>query len=135
MNICSCWTFLLKGDHSFSKSEIFFWKPDIYYPLIRTRMYAYQGERNVSFSENFSYVLNKWSQVVLKVLMNVSLIVNLFQCRWFLFVPSENIKKLLFLWMFSGGIERDHCNGLLVQLGILIKNMMQYSLVFNLAMM
>ena len=67
--------------------------------------------------------------------MNVSLIVNLFQCRWFLFVPSENIRKLLFLWMFSGGIERDHCNGLLVQLGILIKNMVQYSLVFNLAMM
>ena len=27
----------------------FFWKPKIYYPLIRTGMYVYPGVRNVSF--------------------------------------------------------------------------------------
>ena len=31
-----------------------------YYPLIRTRMCAYQKVRNVSFSKNFVYVLNGW---------------------------------------------------------------------------
>ena len=31
-------------------------------PLIRTRTCAYQGVRNVSFTENFAYyVLNEWS--------------------------------------------------------------------------
>ena len=29
-------------------------------PLIRTRTCAYQGARNISFSENFAYVLNGW---------------------------------------------------------------------------
>ena len=29
-------------------------------PLIRTRTCAYQGVRNVNFSENFAYVLNEW---------------------------------------------------------------------------
>ena len=29
-----------------------------YNPLIRTRTCAYQGVKNVSFSENFAYVLN-----------------------------------------------------------------------------
>ena len=29
-------------------------------PLIRTPMCAYQRVRNVSFSENFAYVLNEW---------------------------------------------------------------------------
>ena len=29
-------------------------------PLIRTRTCAYQGDKNVSFSENFAYVLNGW---------------------------------------------------------------------------
>ena len=28
--------------------------------MIRTRMCVYQGVRNVSFSENFAYVLNGW---------------------------------------------------------------------------
>ena len=35
-----------------------FRKTNISNPLIRTRTCAYQGVRNVSFSENFAYVLN-----------------------------------------------------------------------------
>ena len=35
-----------------------FRKANISNPLIRTRTRAYQGVRNVSFSENFAYVLN-----------------------------------------------------------------------------
>ena len=36
-----------------------FRKTNISNPLIRTRTCAYQGVRNVSFSENFTYVLNR----------------------------------------------------------------------------
>ena len=35
-----------------------FRETNISYPLIRTRMHAYQEVRNVSFSETFAYVLN-----------------------------------------------------------------------------
>ena len=35
-------------------------KTNISKALIRTRTRAYQGVRNVSFSENFAYVLNGW---------------------------------------------------------------------------
>ena len=35
-----------------------FRKTNVSNPLIRTRTCAYQGVRNVSFSENFAYVLN-----------------------------------------------------------------------------
>ena len=35
-------------------------KTNISNPLILTRTCAYQGVRNVSFSENFAYVLNGW---------------------------------------------------------------------------
>ena len=37
-------------------------KSNIPNPLIRTRTCAYQGVRNVSFSENLAYVLNGWPQ-------------------------------------------------------------------------
>ena len=30
---------------------------------------AYQGVRNVSFSEKFSYVLNEWSQIIFDLLL------------------------------------------------------------------
>ena len=30
-------------------------------PLIRKRMCAYQGVKNVSFLENFAYILTEWS--------------------------------------------------------------------------
>ena len=36
-----------------------FRKSNISYPLIRTRGYAYQGVRNVSFSEEFACILNE----------------------------------------------------------------------------
>ena len=34
---------------------------NIFYPLIRTRTCAYQGVKNISFSEKFAYVINEWS--------------------------------------------------------------------------
>ena len=37
-----------------------FRKTNISNPLTRTRTHAYHGIRNVSFSENFAYVLNGW---------------------------------------------------------------------------
>ena len=37
-----------------------FRKTDISNPLIRTRTCAYQGVKNVSFSEDFAYLLNGW---------------------------------------------------------------------------
>ena len=37
-----------------------FRKTNISNPLIRTHTCAYQGIRNVSFLENFAYVLNGW---------------------------------------------------------------------------
>ena len=40
----------------------------ISYPLIRARMRAYQGVRNVSFSENFASVLNEWSLIQIQIL-------------------------------------------------------------------
>ena len=40
-----------------------FWKINISYYLICTRTIAYQGVRNVNFSKNVWYVLNKWSQI------------------------------------------------------------------------
>ena len=64
--------FLLKLDfahfngHFHSGSSIkhkrkIFRKTNISNPLIRIRTCAYQGVRNVSFSENFAYLLNGWS--------------------------------------------------------------------------
>ena len=34
-------------------------KTNISYLLVCTRMFAYEGVRNVSFSENFAYILNE----------------------------------------------------------------------------
>ena len=53
---------LLEGGHSLSTYAKFSEKLT-FNPLIRTR--SCQGVRNVSFSENFAYVLNGWSQVLL----------------------------------------------------------------------
>ena len=39
-----------------------FQKTNISYPLIRICTCAYQRVRNVSFSENFAYVLHEWSR-------------------------------------------------------------------------
>ena len=38
-----------------------FRETNISYCLIRTGTSAYQGIRNVSFSENFAYVINQWT--------------------------------------------------------------------------
>ena len=43
-----------KTGASRKKARQIFWKTNISYPLIRTRMCAYQGVRNVHFSENFA---------------------------------------------------------------------------------
>ena len=52
------WIFLL--DVNIVRAQIL-WKTNISDLLIRTSAGAYQGVRNVSFSENFAYVLNGWS--------------------------------------------------------------------------
>ena len=49
----------VKG-YSFSTYAKIFRKTNISYPLIWTRGCTYKGVRNVSFSENVVYVLNKW---------------------------------------------------------------------------
>ena len=46
-------------DHSFSTYEKFSGKLT-FLPLWYAPMCAYQGVRNVNFSENFAYVLNEW---------------------------------------------------------------------------
>ena len=53
----------MTGDHLFSTFAKFSDKTNISYPLIRTRTCAYQGVKNVSFSENFANVLNGRSRV------------------------------------------------------------------------
>ena len=52
-------------------------KTNISYLLVCTRMFAYEGVRNVSFSENFAYILNEWSPHRLSVVRNLSF----FACR------------------------------------------------------
>ena len=46
--------------HPLSPYAKFSEKTNIYNSLIRTRTCAYPGVRDVSFSENFAYVLNGW---------------------------------------------------------------------------
>ena len=48
-----------RWDHSFSTYAKFSEEHNISYPLIRIHACAYQGERNVSFTENLAYVLNE----------------------------------------------------------------------------
>ena len=50
-----------------------FRKTNISNPLIRTRTCAYQGVRNVSFLENFAYVLNGWLLNTYKTLWLITL--------------------------------------------------------------
>ena len=51
---------LARRGHPLSTYAKFSEKTDISNTLIRTRTCAYQGVRNVSFSENVAYVLNGW---------------------------------------------------------------------------
>ena len=48
-------------DHPFKYVRTIFCKTKIFNPLLRTHMCAYQEVRNVSFSENFAYILNGWT--------------------------------------------------------------------------
>ena len=48
---------ILIWDHSLRTYKMFR-KSNISYPLIRTRTFACQGIKNLSFSEDFVYVLN-----------------------------------------------------------------------------
>ena len=43
------------------RTQNFLKKTNFSYPVIRTRAFAYKGLRNISFLENFTYVLNGWS--------------------------------------------------------------------------
>ena len=52
---------LSAGDHLFSLFTKLSEKLTILTPL-RTRTWAYQGEKNVSLSENFANALNEWSR-------------------------------------------------------------------------
>ena len=54
---------LRKGRHQYSTCAKISLKTNISWPLIRRNTCAYQGVRNVSFSEKFVYILNGWSQV------------------------------------------------------------------------
>ena len=36
-------------------------------------MFAYQGIRNVNFSENFAYVIDKWSLAILMKVLNLNI--------------------------------------------------------------
>ena len=58
---------MLMANYSRKRSSIkyggkIFRKTNISNSLISTRTCAYQGVRNVSFSEDFAYVLNGWIQ-------------------------------------------------------------------------
>ena len=58
---CLWWNFFLwKQGSSIKYVRKIFRKTNISNFLIRTRTCAYQGVRNVSFSENFTYALNGW---------------------------------------------------------------------------
>ena len=58
----TCLTILLVNMRSSIKYvRKIFRKTNISYPLIRTRRCAYQGVGNVSYSENFAYVLHEWA--------------------------------------------------------------------------
>ena len=61
LNGCNCCFIrqILPGDHPLSTNAKFLKKTNISNPLIRKRTCAYQGVRNVSFSEIFAFVLNE----------------------------------------------------------------------------
>ena len=73
-----------------------FRKTNISNRLIRTRTCAYQGVRNVSFSENFAYVLNGWHQTKYQMYFNVN--------GWGPVYPDQNIIVNNFLWPKFGNI-------------------------------
>ena len=55
--------------------------------LIRTRLCSYQRVRNVSFLENFAYVLNEWTQYC---------ILQKQKCLYWIFYESMTFLKIIF---------------------------------------
>ena len=86
----------VKFSNTFKKYFQKILSPNISYPLTSTHTCAYQGIRNVSFSENFAYVLNEWSLYCQPILSHCSL-----------FMPLNNIRKPLIFWYFSEGIKQN----------------------------
>ena len=75
-----------KGGHSFLSTYAIFSEKLTFlitwYAHVRT--WAYQGVRNVSFSNNFAYVLNEWP------LVNVNINCLIFLNRWYLSFTKTN---------------------------------------------
>ena len=83
----------IMSDHLFSTCAKFSKKTNISYLLICIRTCAYQAVRNVSFSEDFAYLLNEWSLGYFFWLTHFS--------------PMFHSCTLGFL-TFSAGIEVEH---------------------------
>ena len=86
-------------------------RKNISYPLICTRTCTYQGIRNVSFSENFAYLLNEWSHIVWAFITKVGLLETLITR----FESVEAIgwrRSLKFvLWRFSWNLQENTSYG------------------------
>ena len=83
-----------------------FRKTNISYPLIRTPTCAYQGVRNVSFSENFAYVLHEWTILWKKssnyVFLFLQCFSNPFSNQFSHFILHENTRKPWLSYLFTG---------------------------------
>ena len=77
-------------------------KTNISNPLIRTRTCAYQKVRNVSFSENFTYVLNGWPQMKSKEI-NLNIDLNT-QIQWLNYSIIQKVTNL-FIWL---ALQKNH---------------------------
>ena len=86
------------GDHSFSTFANVLKKLSFVTPWY-ARVCAYQGVRNVSFSENFAYILNDWSFNIIKAYIYYSCVLIV-----------VDFKQLLFyLFKLNNGNTRIKC--------------------------
>ena len=89
LNGCNCCFIrqILPGDHPLSTNAKFLKKTNIFNPLIRKRTCAYQGVRNVSFSEIFAFVLNElplWKLGQSSLALNMQLAILEVSFGWFI---------------------------------------------------
>ena len=63
LNMFTCWKLKMNFKSCFCKKLAGTASNNIANPLIRTLTCAYQGVRNVSFPENFAYVLDGWPRI------------------------------------------------------------------------
>ena len=103
----------LRTGHQYWGSFIYyvrkiFRNTNISYHLIRTRTCAYQGVRNVSFSENFANVTNEWSpgsltmlSACLTMLRNTNYDFRRRSCWNFTIGESKSKQKFISLKHFS----------------------------------